>query len=154
MSNIIDDWVADDVLWWTTKYPFLTVKDNSVHTWLKIGSTDYHWLSDIYPGWVNTFGECMCDELLCALDKYVDDFIIIQVKEKFAEIRVYWYWQDREYTEQEQGELKEISNSLNTILHKYANISYQTCVECGKPATRYSRGWTLPYCSECFKSKG
>lgn len=35
------------------------------------------------------------------------------------------------------------------IIEKYSALSARTCICCGKPATRISRGWIAPYCDEC-----
>ena len=140
-----------DAKWWTTKYPFLTIKDNSVYPWLEINSTEDHWLSDLPSGWINSFGEQMCDELLNALGKYVDDFIIVQTKEKYGSIVIYWHWRDKERTYEEQDELDDVATEVYKILNKYMRMSYHTCVRCGKSATKYSEPWVLPFCSECFE---
>ena len=36
------------------------------------------------------------------------------------------------------------------IIDKYTQISYKTCVVCGKPATKMSTGWISPYCDDCI----
>lgn len=134
--------------WLVSKYPFLRIKDNSVHRWLNTEEVEETWLDDLPEGWFNAFCIEMCDELLAALGDYVDDFIIIQVKEKYAQIRVYWYWRDREHMSEEQVEL---TNTVNEIIRKYSSISYHTCVRCGQEATKYSEPWILPFCYECFE---
>lgn len=35
------------------------------------------------------------------------------------------------------------------IINKYENISYRTCITCGKPAMYQSTGWICPYCKHC-----
>lgn len=35
------------------------------------------------------------------------------------------------------------------ILDKYENISAKTCICCGQPATRITKGWISPYCDAC-----
>ena len=141
-----------DAKWWIEKYPFLMIKDNSVYPFLEVNSTEEHWFTDLPSGWVNSFGEKMCDELLDALGTYVDDFIIIQTKEKYGSIRLYWRWNDRKYAKTEAEALNQLSYTINCIVHKYEEISYHTCAKCGKPATKYSSPWVLPFCSECFEN--
>ena len=34
-------------------------------------------------------------------------------------------------------------------IQKYENLSWETCVKCGKPATHLSIGWICPYCEDC-----
>lgn len=137
--------------WWIEKYPFLMVKDNSVYPWIDIGSTEEHWLSDLPDGWVNSFGIQMCDELLDALGEYVDDFIIVQTKEKYGSLVIYYYWHRDNHTEKELEEIQKIDNVVHDILNKYIDLSYHTCVRCGQPATKYTSPWILPCCSECFE---
>ena len=36
------------------------------------------------------------------------------------------------------------------IIEKYENLSYHTCINCGKPATKISTGWICPYCDNCI----
>lgn len=149
MSNEVKSWLSDAKRW-IEKYPFLIVKDNSVYPWIEVNSTEEHWLTDLPRGWVNSFGEKMCDELLAALGKYVNDFIIVQTKEKYGSIRIYWRWRDREYTKEEIEERNQLFYTLNPIITKYEEISYHTCVKCGAQATHYSEPWILPYCEKCF----
>ena len=87
MSNEYKDWLADqksDAEWWISKYPFLAIKYNAIYPWLELNSTEYHWLSELPPGWIDAFGVQMCDELLEALGKYANDWIILQAKEKWG----------------------------------------------------------------------
>ena len=35
------------------------------------------------------------------------------------------------------------------ILGKFENISAKTCICCGQPATRITKGWISPYCDDC-----
>ena len=38
---------------------------------------------------------------------------------------------------------------IQTIINKYEDISYHTCISCGKPAKYLSTGWICPYCEKC-----
>lgn len=106
-------------------------------------------LTELYDGWYKTFAAQLMDELFEALDNYVEDFEVYQIKEKFSELVVYYGWQDRDYTEQEKVELQEIDAAVENILVKYQLLSKNTCVKCGAKATRFSDGWVLPYCESC-----
>jgi hypothetical protein len=106
-------------------------------------------LTELYDGWYKTFAAQLMDELFEALDNYVEDFEVYQIKEKFGELVVYYGWQDRDYTEQEKLELQEIDAVVENILVKYQLLSKNTCVKCGAKATRFSDGWVLPYCESC-----
>lgn len=88
-------------------------------------------------GWRKAFGIQMCKELKAQLkkDHYLYKYRIAQIKEKFG----YLHWYD-------EGASKEVYD----IIDKYEDISYKTCIVCGKPATKLSGGWISPYCDEHF----
>ncbi len=91
-------------------------------------------------GWRKTFGIDMCKEIKKALKKehYLRKYRITQIKEKWGELC--WY---------DSGAPKEVFD----IIRKYENISYRTCIACGKQAKyRTVRGWILPYCENCISS--
>ena len=156
MSNEYKDWKrdrAEDAKEWVAKYPFLRIKDNSVYPWLNTEEIEEHWLDDIPVGWINAFGEQMCDELSEALGEYIHDWIIAQVKEKFGELVIHYYFTDKDWPRQECSEINNIIKKIEDILSKYSKISSQTCVKCGSPATHFSTGWILPYCDNCHTNK-
>ena len=84
-------------------------------------------------GWRNAFGIQMCKEIKVALKKnhYLYKYRIMQIKEKFGSLR--WY---------DAGAPSEVYD----IIDKYEDISYKTCIVCGKPAELISSGWISPYC--------
>ena len=41
------------------------------------------------------------------------------------------------------------SEELYSLISVYEDISWNTCIKCGKPATHTSKGWISPYCEEC-----
>lgn len=88
-------------------------------------------------GWRKAFGIQMCKDIKTQLkkDHYLYKYRITQIKEKFGELC--WY---------DVGGSKELHN----ITQKYEALSYKTCIECGKPATKISGGWISPYCDDCF----
>lgn len=149
MPNEMNNDRRAEARWWNFKYPFLRIKDNSTCPWNEENSDDVCWFDEIPFGWVKAFGKEMCDELLATLGKYVDDFIILQMKEKFGELRVYWAFEDKDYTATETEEIGEIQLKVHNIIDKYASISARTCVECGKEAVYMTEQWVLPYCAEC-----
>ena len=108
---------------------------------------DYSWtvLDEFPKGWKISFAEKMCEEIQIVLEKYdcIKDFHIDQLKEKYGSMRLYF------------GGLKDACyNAVEDIVSKYEGISAKTCCECGKPATKISKGWICPYCDECAeKSK-
>ena len=105
--------------------------------------------SDFLPeGWTNTFVPEMKKELANTLGGYVYDFDVLQIKEKYGTMRIYWSWADRDYTSREIVDLEEISEIITDIINKYENISEKTCAVCGKPATKFTTGWVWPVCDE------
>ena len=125
------------------KYPFLIIK--SYWDGEKIPEEEYNyeytWYDEIPKGWAKAFGEQMCDELLEILEEgnFVNEYQIVQVKEKFGGLR--WY---------DNGVPKSIWDKHNAWLDKYEALSYKTCVICGKPSTCVTSGWVQPVCQECY----
>ena len=97
----------------------------------------YTELDDMEPGWRKAFGIQMCKELKTQLKKehYLYKYRITQIKEKWG----YLHWYDEGH-----------SDEVHKILHKYEEISWNTCIMCGKPATKITAGWISPYCDDCF----
>lgn len=87
-------------------------------------------------GWRKAFGEQMCQEIMDELvaNDMVDNYRITQIKEKYGSLR----WYDNGFTRKGYD-----------IIDKYERLSVRTCIVCGKPATRMTRGWICPYCDEC-----
>lgn len=96
----------------------------------------YTELNSMPIGWRKAFGIQMCKEIKQALKKhnYLYNYRIMQIKEKYGSLR--WY---------DTGAPEEIQ----TIINKYEDISYHTCISCGKPAKYLSTGWICPYCEKC-----
>ncbi len=141
---------ADEAKEWVSKYPFLKFKDNGCCPWENTEEIESCWMFELPDGWYD-IGAQMCDELMAVLGKYADDFLILQLKEKFSEIRCYWGWADREYTEEENEEVTAIHHQIGKTLKKYAEISYNTCTVCGKPATKWTNGWIASFCDHCYE---
>ena len=136
---------------WVEKYPFLRFKDNSCCPCQNTDEMESCWIFDLPDGWINTCAKDMCDELLEVLGPFVDDFVILQLKEKYNEIVLYWCWEDRDYTDQEMCEHNRMYRMIKRILSKYAKISYNTCIICGEHATKWSYGWIASFCNECYE---
>ncbi len=104
----------------------------------KIPEYDYEYteLDDMPIGWRIAFGEQMCQEIMDELvaNNIVDNYRIWQIKEKYGELR----WYDSGFTKKGFD-----------IIEKYSELSSRTCIKCGKPATRITRGWIMPVCDDC-----
>lgn len=94
-------------------------------------------LDDMPDGWRENFGEQLCKELKEAIVKAgkLDTYSILQVKEKYGELR--WY---------DTGGTAETC----AIKQKYIDLSSHTCIMCGKPAKYITTGWIEPYCEDCL----
>lgn len=98
---------------------------------------DFTELDDMPVGWRKAFGDQLCEELKAALEKagLMDTYAIDQIKEKYGELC--WY---------DHGGNDETAE----ITRKYERLSARTCIVCGKPATKISKGWISPYCDVCI----
>lgn len=110
------------------RYPWARVED----------SDEYTWIDSLPEGWYKAFGLEMFEEINEALKKYPqgarDDFKILDIKEKFGTLRFYTNWSTKE---------------INQIKKTYEELSAVTCIDCGRPATRFSTSWIAPFCTWC-----
>lgn len=119
------------------RYPFLLPRD-----WEGEVPEDYDysytWLDEMPTGWRIAFGEQMCADIMKALEKdpHADEYRILQIKEKFGELR----WYDSHCTPE-----------INKIIKHYTELSQKICINCGKPAVWNSIGWVSPYCDDCAR---
>lgn len=119
------------------EFPFLLPRNR----WTGKVPEDYDYsyteLDDMPIGWRKAFGIALCTELKEVLIKgnILDKYRISQIKEKFGELR--WY---------DFGNTKEGFK----IIGKYSDLSRKTCINCGKDATKISKGWIAPYCDDCI----
>lgn len=97
---------------------------------------EYTLFDDIPEGWRKAFGLDMCREIKEELieNNYLDDYIILQIKEKYGTLR----WYDNGGSEKHWE-----------IINRYEHKSSRTCIECGAPAEWISTGWISPYCGKC-----
>lgn len=87
-------------------------------------------------GWTKLVND-LCAELSLKLEELglLNDYIVVQAKEKFGELR--WY---------DSGGTDE----TDEIIRKYAEFSMLTCCECGEPAEYITTGYISPYCEKCI----
>lgn len=99
---------------------------------------EYTELDSMPEGWRNAFGYQMCEEIKQALieDGDLERYRIVQIKEKWG--LLCWY----------DNGVKQ-GSKVHDIVRRYEDMSGHTCVVCGRPATRITRGWICPYCDEC-----
>lgn len=116
-------------------YPFL--RPRSRWTGKIIEGADYTELDSMEPGWREAFGEQMCQEIKEALIKneMLDNFRILDIKEKFGMLRFYYFGDDSQ-------------RSILNIVGKYEALSKVTCCKCGEIAGQKYLG--LPLCESCI----
>lgn len=122
------------------KYPFLIPRYDWSGEIIKNYDYTSTYLDDIPVGWKIAFGEMMCEEIKQELVRcnYLDEFRIIQAKEKFGGLRI--------YTNGEPVDCK-----VQQIIDKYSTLSENICIICGKPDVPITNnGWISPYCKKCF----
>lgn len=121
------------------KYPFIKVDEakwwNPVRKAYDIGFT---WLDDLEPGWYKAFGIELCEDLKKSIaeDGCEDTFEFLQIKEKFASLRLY---------------AAGYGDATKEVLAKYEELSKYICGHCGEPATKITMGWYYPVCDECYE---
>lgn len=106
---------------------------------------------DLPVGWVKSFISQMKNELFELLGPYAEDFQVLQIKEKWGELRMYWHFPDQDYyTNEDYDYLEELEPKIRGLIDKYVEISKKTCVVCGEPATYTTNfGYITPYCGNC-----
>lgn len=112
-------------------------------------------LDPLPNGWMKEIIPQLKDELFNALGTYADCIMFHQIKEKFGELTVYWNFPDMEhFSEDDCAELEELVPCIEDIIKKYKDISKNTCVVCGKPATYTTTwGYIAPFCDDCERNR-
>lgn len=93
---------------------------------------NYKWLSLIPEGWVE-----LARKMIEECEAIDPTYYICDLKEKWGTLDIIancnmTYWRE-----------------IDMIENKYEELSAKTCCICGKPATKYSTGWILPWCDDC-----
>lgn len=150
-----------------------TITDYPLYIWHNILDFIHRWPYQLFfciptyteldamdKGWRKAFGIDICKEIKLALIRTVIDeeniskknifkyfkaylkgikllysYRIMQIKEKYGGLRWYDAWSPK---------------SVQDIIDKYEDISFKTCISCGKPATKMTTGWISPYCDDCI----
>lgn len=118
------------------EFPFLLPRNR----WTGKVSEDYDYtyteLDALPDGWRKAFGIQMCQEIKDSLIKsnYLDEYRIMQIKEKYGTLR--WY---------DGGHPKEVGD----IISKYEYLSMCYCHACGKNVKYVTRGWINYCCEDC-----
>lgn len=153
MSNEYKDWIEDlknapinsndHKRWLLIEYPWLKIDKKEAVNYLDIEDIDSDenvvtYIDLVSEGWAKLC-EDLCAEIKPVLEKanYTKAYSLCQVKEKYG--MLCWY---------DNGVPESIWEEMSDIIHKYSQLSFHTCVECGKPATKVSTGWICPFCDE------
>lgn len=95
-------------------------------------------------GWVESFLPNLIDDLFEILGGYAEDWMVLQAKEKFGELRLYWGWRDRDYSISEQEFLISLIDKIEAVIDEYRLVSRRTCWKCGNTVKEYDT-----YCERC-----
>lgn len=140
------DYTRDQLKNWilVNKYPFLMPKYWNPETMQYEVDENYKYnftlLDEMPDGWRKAFGEMMCEEIKQELVRcdYLDEYMIIQIKEKYASLR--WY---------DNG--TPIDCKVLEIIDKYSVLSENICMICGKPDVPITGdAWFYPLCEKCY----
>ena len=96
----------------------------------------YTMLDFVPAGWQNLFLE-VCEKIrqeLAGTDEF-HRIRFFEIKEKYGGLRLATTGGNSE---------------TDAIIDQCERYSQRICVECGKPATRISKGWICPYCDDCI----
>lgn len=90
-------------------------------------------------GWKRAFGDALLKDLKNAMIadggyRYLYGVRIMQIKEKFGVLEIY---------------LSSYGKKTQEVIERYNDLSWKTCIVCGKPATGHTTGWISPYCDDC-----
>ncbi len=89
-------------------------------------------------GWIRAFGKMLLDDIYNQAEaEGLEDFQIMQIKEKWGSLRVY---------------CMPTSEAIEDIIEAYSEISKHVCAVCGKlDVPTVDIGWIVPLCKDCFK---
>lgn len=119
------------------KYPFLKMNDNYMRTWL----------DEVPYGW-QQFALIYFEKIEKILnDHNANDYLrIIEVKEKWGKLRIYYSFVNN--SKHEQNKWIEDIDRLFTSLE---NESWKICIDCGRQANYQTNDYVTPVCDKCKK---
>ena len=94
------------------------------------------WKNQVGAGW-----HSLLDQLHQELTILDPDYKTVQVKEKFAGLRVYVDVSDASKL-----------NPVYEVIHKYEKLSYGICENCGNPGEVTNSVWRKTFCPACTHS--
>ena len=66
----------------------------------------------------------------------------------------YSSYMQSKYPSQRYISALSLPSIIEDIIHKYMEISYNTCTVCGAPATQWTRGYLASFCNDCYDRVG
>ena len=119
------------------KYPFLKMNDNYMRTWL----------DEVPYGW-QQFSLIYFEKIEKILnDHNANDYLrIIEVKEKWGKLRIYYSFVNNSKHEQNKW-IEDIDRLFATL----ENESWKICIDCGSPANYQTNDYITPVCDKCKK---
>ena len=106
-----------------------------------------------YDGWVNSFILQLKDELFDLLGSYVEQFYILEIKEKFGSLRIYWSFDLNGLQDKYIEDVEELYEKIEAVIHKYEDISSKTCIVCGEYGVMRDDYWMTPWCDKCYENR-
>ena len=96
----------------------------------------YTMLDFVPKGWEALFMN-MCEDIRMAIEATTEfhTFRFIDIKEKYGMLRM---------------AATGGNEKTDSLIDRCEKASKGVCVNCGKPATRISKGWICPYCDDCI----
>jgi len=90
------------------------------------------------PGWDGVIGQCLTTLAGLGLP---DDFRLVQIKEKFGELRIY-----------HNGRTGEHDHAVEDAIAQATEASVHTCERCGMAGIRMAEhGWWRTLCASCLQ---
>lgn len=121
---------------WFKKYPWdKAVDDEDMLSWLEYG---------VPQGWHEYIRDHVYNPIhqLLAPDK-LKAFYILQLKEKFGGLRLYWTINSEDYPIS-----PEEYDKIDEIIDNAEKETELLCFRCGRKAEYLTKGWILPICKE------
>lgn len=110
-------------------------------------------LNFLYDGWVNSFIPQLKDELFDLLGSYVEQFNVLQIKEKFGKLTVYWNFNLDGLQDEYVQDIEDLYEQIEDLLHKYEELSSKTCIICGELGDMRDDYWITPWCDKCYEKR-
>jgi hypothetical protein len=110
-------------------------------------------LNIMYDGWVNSFIPQLKNELFDLLGSYVEQFNVLEIKEKFGSLRIYWGFDIDGLKDEYVEDIEELYENIENLLRKYEDISSKTCIVCGEPGVMRDDYWMTPWCDKCYENR-